>query len=416
MKKVSLAEIQSALEAARPETEQFLCDLIRYPSLSGREIEAVEYTRKRFADFTEVEPVPLSNALRDDPDFSDPIPNIQYDGRSNLRVRLPGSGGGRKLLLNTHIDVVPPPQGRDDMFTPTAESGLVRGRGACDAKGQVAAIFAALSALKRMGAPLRGDVVAHLVVEEEVGGNGTLAMVRRGEKADACIVMEPTNLRILSSVRGAVWFRVACTGRPGHSGRALETVSALKMAVRVIEILEQYHANLLAASRGIPLFDSFQNPMPITFGKLMAGDWPAAAPAKAVLEGVLGLLPNKTRTQVMEEMRQAIMENGDKWLREHFELNFMYRHDANVLATDHPLVTGLQSCCRETGLAGEVSAMTASCDSWFYNNQLGIPTVVFGPGSLGYAHTDHEQIQMDEVLQAASVLARFAQQWCGDEN
>ncbi len=416
MKKVSLAEIQSALEAARPETEQFLCDLIRYPSLSGREAEAVEYTRTRFAEFTEVEPVPLSNALRDDPDFSDPIPNIQYDGRSNLRVRLPGSGGGRKLLLNTHIDVVPPPTGRDDMFTPTAESGLVRGRGACDAKGQVAAIFAALSALKRMGVPLRGDVIAHLVVEEEVGGNGTLAMIRRGEKADACIVMEPTNLRILSSVRGAVWFRVTCTGRPGHSGRALETVSALKMAVRVVEILEQYHANLLAASRGIPLFDSFQNPMPITFGKLMAGDWPAAAPAKAILEGVLGLLPNKTRTQVMEEMRQAILENGDKWLREHFELNFMYRHDANVLDTGHPLVTGLQTCCRETGLAGEVSAMTASCDSWFYNNQLGIPTVVFGPGSLGYAHTDHEQIQMDEVLQAASVLARFAQQWCGGEN
>lgn len=416
MKKVSLAEIQSALEAARPETEQFLCDLIRYPSLSGRETEAVEYTRTRFAEFTEVEPVPLSNALRDDPDFSDPIPNIQYDGRSNLRVRLPGSGGGRKLLLNTHIDVVPPPTGRDDMFTPAAESGLVRGRGACDAKGQVAAIFAALSALKRMGVPLRGDVIAHLVVEEEVGGNGTLAMIRRGEKADACIVMEPTNLRILSSVRGAVWFRVTCTGRPGHSGRALETVSALKMAVRVVEILEQYHANLLAASRGIPLFDSFQNPMPITFGKLMAGDWPAAAPAKAILEGVLGLLPNKTRTQVMEEMRQAILENGDKWLREHFELNFMYRHDANVLDTGHPLVTGLQTCCRETGLAGEVSAMTASCDSWFYNNQLGIPTVVFGPGSLGYAHTDHEQIQMDEVLQAASVLARFAQQWCGGEN
>ncbi len=67
---------------------------------------------------------------------------------------------------------------------------------------------------------LRGDVLAHLVVEEEVGGNGTLAMVRRGEQADGCVVMEPTDLRILSSVRGAVWFRVICTGRPGHSGSA----------------------------------------------------------------------------------------------------------------------------------------------------------------------------------------------------
>ena len=416
MKQFSLTELQAVLESARPETERFLCDLIRFPSLPGREAEAAGYARGRFAEIAEVEPIPLSNALREDPDYSDPLPGLEYDGHYNLRVRLPGSGGGRKLLLNTHLDVVPPSQGRDDLFEPTAESGLVRGRGACDAKGQVAAIFAALSALKRMGLRLPGDVVAHLVVEEEIGGNGTLAMARRGEMADACIVMEPTSMRILSSVRGAVWFRVTCTGRPGHSGRALETVSALKLAIRVIEILEQYHARLLAASRGIPLFDGFQNPMPITFGKLNAGDWPAAAPARAVLEGVLGLLPNKTRGQVMDEIRQAILESGDEWLREHFKLDFMYRHDAHVLATDHPLVTGLQSCCRELGLAGEVTAMTASCDSWLYNNQLLIPTVVFGAGSLGYAHTDQEQIHMDEVLKAAAVLVRFAFDWCGDKD
>jgi len=90
----------------------------------------------------------------------------------------------------------------------------------------VAVIFAALSALKRMGAPLDGDVIAHLVVEEEIGGNGTLAMIRRGERADACIVLEPTSLRILPSVRGAVWFRATCTGRPGNSGRAQETIEA----------------------------------------------------------------------------------------------------------------------------------------------------------------------------------------------
>jgi acetylornithine deacetylase len=416
MKQFSLAELHAALESARPETERFLCDLIRFPSLPGSEAGAAGYARKRFEEIAEVEAIPLSNTLRNDPDYSDPLPGLQYDGHSDLRVHLAGSGGGRKLLLNTHLDVVPPPQGREDLFQPVAENGLIKGRGACDAKGQVAAIFAAFAALKRLGVPLVGDLIAHLVVEEEVGGNGTLAMIRRGEAADACIVMEPTSLRILSSVRGAVWFRVTCTGRPGHSGRALETVSALKMTVRVMEILEQYHARLLAASRGIPIFDPFQNPMPITFGKLAAGDWPAAAPACAVLEGVLGLLPNKTRGQVMDEMRRAILESGDEWLREHFKLEFMYRHDSSVLDTGHPLVTGLQSCCRELDLAGEVTAMTASCDAWFYNNQLAIPTVVFGAGSLGYAHTDHEQIRMDEILQAAAVLVRFAGQWCGEKN
>ncbi|HOS44035.1 MAG TPA: M20/M25/M40 family metallo-hydrolase, partial [Armatimonadota bacterium] len=122
----------------------------------------------------------------------------------------------------------------------------------------------------------------------------------------------------------------------------------------------------------------------------------------------------KTRYQVMEEMRRAILDDGDAWLREHCALEFMYRHDAHVLATDHPLVTGLQACCREAGAAGEVTAMTASCDSWFYNNQLGIPTVVFGPGSLRYAHANDEQIALDDIANAAAILVHFMQKWSSE--
>ena len=413
MSDFSPLEVRSAVEDVGEDTVHFLCELIRFPSLPGQEREAVDCAAARFAEVAEVERVALSSSLRDDEDYSDPVPGLTYEGRSNLRVRLPGTGGGQSLLFNTHLDVVPASQGQVRPFDPRVEDDRIYGRGACDAKGQVATIYAALLTAKRLGIKLRGDVLAHLVVEEEVGGNGTLAMARHGEKADACIVMEPTDLRILSSVRGAVWFRVVCTGRPGHSGRAGETVSALKMAIRIIEILEQYHAHLLAASRGIALFDQFPNPMPITFGKLSAGDWPATAPARATVEGVLGLLPNKTRYQVMDELRQAILEGGDAWLRDHFQLEFMYRHDAHVLDTGHPLVKRLEACCRESGARGEVSAMTASCDSWFYNNQLQIPTVVFGPGSLGYAHTNDEQICWDDIREAVIILLHFLQTWCG---
>jgi acetylornithine deacetylase len=406
-----MKHIADAVLSLRGETEKFLCELMRFASTPGNEQDAMEYVAARFAELGSVERIPLSNSLRDDEDYADPIPGIDYEGRFNVRAHVAGANNGPALLFNTHIDVVPPSQGQERPFEPRVEDGVVRGRGACDAKGQAAALFTALLAMKRLGMKPRGDVIAHLVVEEEVGGNGTLAMIRRGEQAGACIVMEPTDLRILSSVRGAVWFRVVCTGKPGHSGRAGDTVSALKMAIQVIGILENYHAALLAASRGIPLFDSFPNPMPITFGKLQAGDWPATAPARAVVEGVLGLLPNKTRYQVMEEMRQAIVGAGDSWLKDHFQLEFMYRHDAHVLATDHPLVTGLQACCREAGVAGEVTAMTASCDSWFYNNQLRIPTVVFGPGSLGFAHSNEEQIRLDDIATAATVLVRFMEKW-----
>jgi len=409
----SLPDIRRAADAAEAETVNFLCDLIRFPSLPGHEQGAVDCAAARFAAVADVERVPLTDSLHDDEDYSDPVPGIKYGGRSNLRLRVPGLGGGRSLLFNTHLDVVPASQGQIGAFEPRVENHRVYGRGACDAKGQAATIFNALVAVNRLGLKLRGDILVHLVVEEEVGGNGTLAMARRGERADACIVMEPTEQRILTSVRGAVWFRVICTGRPGHSGRSGGTISALRMAMHAVEVLERYHARLLESSRGIPLFDQFPNPMPITFGKLNAGDWPAMAPASATLEGVLGLLPNKTRFQVMEEMRQALIEGGDDWFRENFKLEFMYRHDANVLDPAHPLATGLQAACRETGGAGEITAMTASCDSWMYNNQLHIPTLVYGPGSLGFAHTTNEQIGMDEISQAAATLVRFLEDWCG---
>ena len=415
MSQLTLPAIRAAVESLRGVTEQFLCELIRFPSLPGKEQQAVDYAGQRFAEVGVVERIPLSNALREDADYSDPVPGIEYEGRSNLRVRVAGTGGGRSLLFNTHLGGVPASPGQDQAFDPRVSAHCVHGRGACDAKGQAATLFTALLALQRLGVKLNGDVLAHLVVEEEVGGNGTLAMVRRGEQADACIVMEPTDLRILSSVRGAVWFRITCTGRAGHSGSG-GTVSALKMAIRTIEILEQYHARLLAASRGIALFDQFANPMPITFGKLAAGVWPATTPASASVEGVLGLLPNKTHQAVAQEMLQAICDGGDDWLRDHFTLEFMYRHDAHVLDPGHPLVKGLQACCREAGTSGEVSAMTASCDSWFYNNQLGIPALVFGPGSLRFAHTNEEQIGLDEISEAAAILVRFVAEWCGGAN
>ncbi len=407
-------ELHDIIGNLLPYTQQLLTDLIRYPSTPGNEEETMACLQAACSTSTaDVQRVMLTDAIKDDPEYSDPIPDLSYDGRFNLRIVRAGAGEnpGRTLLLNTHLDVVPASEGMTDAFEPRVEDGVIWGRGACDAKGQAATVWLVLKALDALNARTDGDLIVHFVVEEENGGNGTLAMVRHGEQADGCIVLEPSDGKLLTSVRGAVWFRLKLFGKAGHSGQAGRTRSALLMARDAIAILENYHADLLERSRGLPLFDIHPNPMPITFGKLEAGNWPATAPSSAVVEGVLGLLPNTTRDEVVREMRRALLQGG--LTESDFELSFMYRHDASVLEPTHAMPQTLAASARDAGHPLEVAAMTASCDAWSYNNLLDIPTVVYGPGTLGVAHSVDERIEMAQIAVAAEILVRTILAYCG---
>jgi len=407
------AHLRPTVERLLPEAERFLAELIRLPSLPGQEQAVMQLCEREFGRLgVTVERVPLSDALRRDPDYSDPVPGLTYDGRYNLRIVRRGTGGGRKLIINAHTDVVPPSDGQADAFVPRVANGVMFGRGACDDKGQIALFYLTLRVLDTLGVQLPGDLVGHLVVEEENGGNGSLAMARTGEKADGCIVLEASERQVFTSIRGAVWFRLVLHGKAGHSGQAGQTRSALLLARDAMAILEDYHDELLAASWGYPLFDPSPNPMPITFGRLEAGNWPAAAPSRAVLEGVLGLLPNRSKEQVCAEMREALLHGGDAAFPRSFDLSFMYRHDCSVLDPQHALPQSLLAAANAAGTPLAVGAMTASCDAWFYNNQLGIPTVVYGAGSLKVAHSKDEQLALADLADAATILAHFVHQYC----
>jgi len=406
--------LAAAIRKHLSDATRFLQGLVRTPSLPGQEQAAMRRCERAFQKLgVRVARVPLADSLKKDPDYSDPIPGLRYRGRFNLRVVRKGHGGGKKLLVNAHTDVVPPSEGMKDPWGGRVKGGILYGRGACDDKGQIAVLWLALKALDAAKIQTAGDLVAHLVVEEENGGNGSLAMARTGEKADGCVVLEPSEGKLFTSIRGAVWFRLLLHGVAGHSGQAGQTRSALLMARDAIAALEAYHTKLLAASRGLPLFDPYPNPMPITFGKLQAGNWPAAAPSRASLEGVLGLLPNRTKEQVMRGMRAALDRAAAGALKNRYDLSFMYRHDSSVVAPSHPLPQTILAAARSVGAPLEIGAMTASCDAWFYNNQLGVPTVVLGAGTLKVAHSKDEQVSLQSVADTARTLAEVARQFCG---
>ncbi len=411
--------IRSAAEHFLPELTAFLDELIRFESLPGYEGPAMEWLYGKFVDIAdECELVPVPEEITEDPDYSFTMDDRPYAGRPNLRAVLKGDGTGKSVILNAHVDVVPPSDGHERPFDPYVKDGCMYGRGAADDKGHVAVIWALFSIMKSLGLRPRGDVIAHIVIEEETGGNGTLAMIRRGEKADCCLNLDGgNNGNIYPSVRGAVWFTGTCYGRAGHSGAAGSTVSALKMAIEAMRIIEEYHGELLAETHGDdPLFADTPNPMPVTFGRLEAGDWPAMAPQKAVFQGVFGLLTTPKET-VMRELVERVRTRGPEWLGDpgNFGMTFQYRHDMSRVDPESTFVRTLERCYREMGVDTKVGGFPASADTWFYTNLIGVPAVLTGMGGMGVAHTAWEHVDLNLLATLTAVMLAFVRDWCGME-
>jgi acetylornithine deacetylase len=396
------------------DTAIFLMRLIQFESTSGYEGPAMEWLYDQFKDISdECEKIPVPEDIVNDPDFGFRIDDRPYEGRPNLRAVLKGDGTGKSVIFNAHVDVVPPSKGQKRPFDPYVEDGILYGRGACDDKGQVAMLWTIFKAFKKLRIKPKGDVILHLVIEEETGGNGTLALIRRNEKADCCINLEPCSNNILTSVRGAVWFTCTFYGRAGHSGSAKTTVSALDMAIEAINIIKDYHDDLLAETiNEDPLFAEYENPMPVTFGQNEGGDWPAMAPQKQVFKGVFGFLTTP-KEKVMHELVNRVKTLGPEWLKENFEMTFQYRHDTSRINPELPFVKTLAECYSTMGVKSKIGAMPASADAWFYNNILGIPALATGCGNLGDAHTSQEKVGLTDVITSAAVMVRFIMKWCG---
>lgn len=395
-------------------TLQFLTELIAIPSTRGKEDPAARYVQAAFTSLVDsAQLIEISDSILDDPDYAFPLPGFTYQDTHNVECIIHGNDRSRALVFNAHLDVVPPSEGQKDPFHARFQDGVIYGRGACDDKGQVAVLYALALMLKERGLHPPCDLIFHFVVEEENGGNGTLAMIRRGVKAEAAIVLEASEFAVIPAVRGAVWFTLEVHGRAAHSGNIQDRISAIDKAVQAIEIFQRYHDRLLAESRNIPLFDRYTDPMPLTIGQFNAGVWPASVPNLAVLKGLMGFLPNVDRMQVQAGLREALQREGDEWLCKNHRIDFnMLNNDGNQIPVDHPLVTTLSNSVHFFGQQVEVRAMTAACDAWQYNNILKIPTVVFGPGSLRHAHSKEEQIRLDDILLAAEILLGFTYKYC----
>ena len=416
MKNLDRDSLLNFLDRKKNEAVELLAQLIKFPSTQGEEAGIQDFLRERFSALgLEANFLPISSDLKADPEYSFSDLDIDYDNRPNLVATLRGSGGGRSIILNAHSDVVPAGEW-PGAFKPEIKGDYVYGRGACDDKGKIVVMYLALAALKEFGIIPGGDIIATAVIEEEVGGNGSLALIRDGLRADGVVVLECTEFTLSPAHRGCLWFRAQVQGRAAHLGKTHEAVSAIDEAVELIQILKRYEKNLIAQSKGHPLFPQPEKAVQLNIGMISAGDWPSTVPARCVLEGGVGFLPNKTLDEVKRELTEAVRREGGEWLREHFQIDFPKLHnDAYETPVGHPIVKTFGEAMQEVGLDPTPRGWIVSCDARLFSKLAGLPTIVFGPGELIDCHSNEEKISIPDMLKAAQALTLFLLRWCGTE-
>ncbi|MEO8634723.1 MAG: ArgE/DapE family deacylase [Gemmatimonadales bacterium] len=343
-----------------------------------------------------------------------------YEGRMNVAGRRRGTGGGRSLLLNAHIDTVPPGDPAlwsQPPFAANVVDGKVYGRGSCDMKGGLVTHITALDALAAAGIRLKGDVTVTATVGEEDGGLGALSTVLRGYRADAVLVTEPTELTLVTACEGSLVFRLTIIGRSAHAATRDEGVSALEKFMAIFLDLQAFERDRNARLRH-RLYNAFENKVPINVGVVRCGNWASTVPERLDAEIRIGFLPGEEMQAFKRVVAERIFSvaEQDPWLKEHPPVitYFGGQFVAAETPTDAPICEAIRSAHHAvTGTQVRTVGVTYGADMRHFIVFGGMPCVMYGAGDIKLAHAPDEYLPIAELLTAIKVEATLLAEWCG---
>ncbi len=332
-----------------------------------------------------------------------------------------GGTTGKTLLLNGHTDVVP--VGNPDRWTVDPwgltldpDNDRVYGRGTCDMKGAICCAMAAIKAIVDSGVELKGSVLLEPVFGEEDGGSGTLAAIEYGITADACIVMEPTELNITPAQAGSYNFRIKIPGKAAHGALRHEGVDPLTKFLNIYQALLALEKTR-NADVDHPMFADFDVPYPICVGKAFGGSWPSTVMEVFTLEGRYGIKVGEDPLDAMAEFETMLnsVASEDAWLRENPPILEWWggTFDPAEIPLDAPIVHATQDAFRAvTDIDAGLRGIPAGTDMRLLINQGGIPSVLFGPGDVRMAHQDDEFVPLNELKTFTEVLVVTILRFC----
>ncbi len=371
--------------------EKLLCDLIALPSVNPAFLPANDphAGEQRVCDFLAAKASQAGLEV----ELKTVFPN-----RANLLARLSPPGKPKqRLLLVPHMDTVGGDPLYERLFMPRKKNGRIHGRGACDTKGSVAAMWTALAEVARSKQrPRQTEIVFCALVDEESGQGGSRALTASRLRANLAIVGEPTRLQVVTAHKGDLWLQLETVGKSAHGARPELGRNAVHAMAKIVHLLETKYARSLRRRRHPALGCATVN-----VGSIAGGRQPNIVPDHCVISVDRRTLPGETDAGVKREIR-----------------SFLRQHDMSARLIDtkgvpcRPLETRMRSPLVRQFLQAAGQTKPVGVDYFSDAGVLaqgGIPSVVFGPGDIAQAHTADEWIAVAQLERATRLLVRFLQ-------
>lgn len=429
-KKTGAAEIAAAVKSLSPFMLDTLRQFVAAPSLPGAEMPAAQFLEQELLSLgLEPERIVLrTDLLKDHQLFSPPC--CPDGGRYNvLATHRPARGGGRSLLFNGHLDVVP--TGPESLwlhapFDSTLSDGWVYGRGAGDMKGGLVCALTAFKALRALGVQPAGNVGFNGVLEEENTGNGTLATVSALQHAistaklaafDAVLIPEPTGEALVGAQLGVFWMYVDIVGKPAHAAYMTSGVSPLEAALRVIDSIKALEREWNLPESRHPAYREHEHPINFNVGQLHAGEWNSSVPSVCTIGLRLACYPDREihdAKRIVETCIRDALCGEEQSLKVSIRYEGFHapgcEYDLNaepmqMLAAVHRSVAGAEP---------RHAALTATTDGRHFRKMLDVPVTCYGPVAQNI-HGFDERVSVESLTRVATVFAQFMAQWCGLE-
>ena len=414
--------IRGAVASRREEAVRLLQELVRVPSVTGREGAVGKVVEGAFRE----RGLEVDRWVATPEEVGPYLDHVgeqgSYRDRPNFAGVRRGTGGGRSILLNAHTDTVAPGDPAawsDDPFSGALEGDLLYGRGSCDMKGGLVTHLVALDALADLGVRLCGDLTVAATVGEENGGLGALSTVLRGYGADAALITEPTRLALVPAQGGSLVFRLTLTGRSAHAAVRDEGVSALEKFVPIFGAMQELERERNGTLRH-PLYDGVTNKVPINVGVVRTGEWASTVPESLVAEGRVGLIPGEDVEPFKELVARRIsaVAEADPWMRDHPpKIEWFGGQFAPAeVPVDAPICEALKKAhWLVTGDEPAVQGVPYGADMRLFVRFGGMPCVMYGAGDVRVAHAPDEHVSVTDLLTATTTVACLLAEWCGVE-